>query len=105
MRYTTDGADLSGLKKALSQSRDTKEVILLDDCFGQAYFSMKETQENELMSLIRHVKMNPNRHMSLICHGYLMWKKPEFFVIISILEKYRRNIGQRFERISAICRL
>lgn len=61
VRYTTDGADLSGLKKALSQSRDTKEVIMLDDCFGQAYFSMKETQENELMSLIRHVKMNPNK--------------------------------------------
>ena len=61
VRYTTDGADLAGLKKALSQSKETKEVILLDDCFGQAYFSMKETQENELMSLIRHVKMNPNK--------------------------------------------
>lgn len=61
VRYTTDGADLAGLKKALSQSRETKEVILLDDCFGQAYFSMKETQENELLSLIRHIKMNPNK--------------------------------------------
>ena len=47
VRYTTDGADLTGLTKALSQSRETKEVILLDDCFGQAYFNMKETQENE----------------------------------------------------------
>lgn len=61
VRYTTDGADLAGLKKALSQSKETKEVILLDDCFGQAYFSMKETQENELLSLIRYVKMNPNK--------------------------------------------
>ena len=61
VRYTTDGADLAELKKALSQSKETKEVILLDDCFGQAYFSMKETQENELLSLIRYVKMNPNK--------------------------------------------
>lgn len=61
VRYTTDGADLASLKKALSQSPDTKEVILLDDCFGQAYFSMKETQENELLVLIKYVKMNSNK--------------------------------------------
>ena len=61
IRYTTDGADLASLKKALSQSPDMKEVILLDDCFGQAYFSMKSTQENELLALIKHVNRNPNK--------------------------------------------
>ena len=61
VRYTTDGADLASLKKALSQSPSVKEVILLDDCFGQAYFNMKETQENELLSLIKYVKMKPNK--------------------------------------------
>ena len=61
VRYTTDGSDLAALKKSLSQSPDAKEIILLDDCFGQAYFSMKETQENELLSLIRHVNIYPNK--------------------------------------------
>lgn len=61
IRYTTDGSDLAALKKALSQSPDTKEIVLLDDCFGQAYFSMKETQENELLALIRHVNIYPNK--------------------------------------------
>lgn len=61
VRFTTDGSDLSGLKKALSASPKVKEVILLDDCFGQAYFSMKETQESELLSLIKHIKMNENK--------------------------------------------
>lgn len=61
IRYTTDGADLAALKKALSQSADVKEVILLDDCFGQAYFSMKATQENELLALIKYVKRNSNK--------------------------------------------
>ena len=61
IRYTTDGADLASLKRAISLSRETKEVILLDDCFGQAYFSMKETQENELLHLIKHIKGNPNK--------------------------------------------
>lgn len=61
IRYTTDGADLASLKKAISTSKESKEVILLDDCFGQAYFNMKETQENELIALIKYVKMNPNK--------------------------------------------
>lgn len=61
IRYTTDGTDLAALKKSLSQSPDVKEVILLDDCFGQAYFSMKETQENELLALIKYVKLNQNK--------------------------------------------
>ncbi len=61
IRYTTDGTDLTSLKRALSQSPDNKEVILLDDCFGQAYFSMKENQENQLLALIKYVKMNSNK--------------------------------------------
>ena len=61
IRYTTDGTDLASLKKALAQSPEVKEVILLDDCFGQAYFNMKETQENELLSLVKCVKMNSNK--------------------------------------------
>ena len=65
VRYTTDGTDLSALKKALSQSREAKEIILLDDCFGQAYFNMKETQGNELLSLIKHVNLSENKRLIL----------------------------------------
>lgn len=61
IRYTTDGADLASLKRALTQAADVKEIILLDDCFGQAYFNMKETQENELLALIKCVKMSSNK--------------------------------------------
>lgn len=65
VRYTTDGADLSALKRALSQSQETKEIILLDDCFGQAYFNMKETQGNELLSLIKYVNLSKNKRLIL----------------------------------------
>lgn len=61
VRYTTDGTDLNSLKKSLSQSPEAKEIILLDDCFGQAYFHMKDTQENELLALIRYVNLNSNK--------------------------------------------
>lgn len=65
VRYTTDGTDLSSLKKSLTQNRETREIILLDDCFGQAYFNMKETQGNELLALIKHVNLSKNKHLIL----------------------------------------
>lgn len=61
VRYTTDGMDLKELKKSLSQSPKSKEVVLLDDCFGQAYFNMKATQESELLSLIKYISLNKNK--------------------------------------------
>lgn len=61
LRYTTDGTNLSDLKKALTQNPNKKELIFLDDCFGQAYFKMKETQGNELLYIIKHVNLHPNK--------------------------------------------
>lgn len=65
VRYTTDGTDLSALKKSLSQSPESREIILLDDCLGQAYFNMKETQGNELLSIIKHVNIYKNKLLIL----------------------------------------
>lgn len=63
VRYTTDGTDLGSLKRALSSEK--KEIILLDDCLGQAYFNMKETQGNELLAIIRYVKNHTNKILIL----------------------------------------
>ena len=65
VRYTTDVADLKSLKKALRDDAVTKEVILLDDCFGQAYFEMKSSQSSELVALIKYVKLHPNKVLIL----------------------------------------
>ena len=65
VRYTTDGLNLSDLKKSLSQNKEEKEIILLDDCFGQIYFNMKETQANQVVSLIKYVSINPNKILIL----------------------------------------
>lgn len=64
VRYTTNG-EISSIKKAISTDKDTKEVILLDDCLGQYYFKMKDTQENELISLIKYIKSNPKKILIL----------------------------------------
>jgi hypothetical protein len=64
VRYTTNG-DITDIKKSLSNDRDCKEIVLLDDCLGQHYFNMKQTQENELLSLIKYIKLTPNKKLIL----------------------------------------
>lgn len=65
VRYTTDVTDLKSLKKELRDDATTQEVILLDDCFGQAYFEMKSSQSSELVALIKYVKLHPNKVLIL----------------------------------------
>lgn len=65
VRYTSDVSDLGALKASLRSNSESKEVILLDDCFGQAYFEMKSTQSSELISLIKYVKRRPNKVLIL----------------------------------------
>ena len=65
LKYTTATTDLIELKKSISSNRKLKEIILLDDCFGQAYFDINDTQTNELISLIKAVNTNKNKKMIL----------------------------------------
>ena len=62
IRYTTNG-DLKDIKNALSIDKDVPEVVLLDDCFGQHYFRMKETQENELLALVKYISLNGKKKL------------------------------------------
>lgn len=65
VRYTSNVSDLGTLKASLRSDPESKEVILLDDCFGQAYFEMRYTQSSELISLIRYVRRRPNKILIL----------------------------------------
>lgn len=62
IRYTTNG-EISDVKNSLSADKDLKEVILLDDCLGQHYFRMKESQENEILALVKYVAMHKNKKL------------------------------------------
>lgn len=65
VKYTSANMEISGLKKSISENRELKEVIFLDDCFGQAYFNMKESQVSELTSLIDYIRLNKNKILIL----------------------------------------
>ncbi len=65
VRYTTNTSDLQALKKSISQNANEKEIILIDDCFGQAYFQMKDSQNEELLSLIKYINLSTNKRLIL----------------------------------------
>ena len=65
VRYTTNGSSIGELKKALSLDPGVKEIIFLDDCLGQAYFQMKESQSAELLSLIKYINYSRNKYLIL----------------------------------------
>ena len=62
IRYTTNG-DIGDIKNAISTQKDLSEIILLDDCLGQHYFKMKETQGKELLSLVKYVACHKNKKL------------------------------------------
>jgi hypothetical protein len=64
VRYTTNG-DIVDIKKSLSHEKECREIVLLDDCLGQHYFNMRHTQENELLSLIKYVRLSKNKKLLL----------------------------------------
>ena len=47
-------------KRLLSHDKE-KELIFLDDCFGQRYFEMKTETGDEITKLIKYVKYNKNK--------------------------------------------
>lgn len=65
VRYTSDVTDLAALKNSISRDPDKKEIILLDDCFGQAYFEMRSEQSTALVYLIKYVKRKPSKTLIL----------------------------------------
>ncbi|WP_035281105.1 restriction endonuclease [Clostridium saccharoperbutylacetonicum] len=64
VRYTTNG-DIDNIKKSLSVDRELNEIILLDDCLGQYYFKIKESQQRELIDIIKYVNNNKSKKIIL----------------------------------------
>lgn len=65
LRATSNTSDFASLKRSLSRYPDVKEIILVDDCFGQAYFDLRDHQNSDLLSLIKYVHFSKNKLMIL----------------------------------------
>lgn len=64
IRYSTDNK-IENIKNVLSMNPEVKEIILLDDFLGQHYLKMRESQPNEVKSLMAFVKRNKNKKLIL----------------------------------------
>ncbi|PLR71020.1 restriction endonuclease [Bacillus sp. UMB0728] len=64
VRYTTNG-DISNLKASLNENKEVKELIYIDDCFGQYYFKLKDWQDEELISLMKYISIHENKMLIL----------------------------------------
>jgi hypothetical protein len=64
VKYSSDSS-IKDLKKSLSQSNDTKEILLLDDFLGQHYLKLKEERPNEIKTLVSYIIRNPNKRLIL----------------------------------------
>lgn len=62
VRYATDN-NISNIKKVLSQDPLKKEIILLDDFLGQHYLKIRDSQPNELKTLMSFVEKSPNKRL------------------------------------------
>ncbi len=103
VRYTTNGV-ITDIKKSLSGDRECKEIVLLDDCLGQHYFNMKHTQESELLSLIKYVKLSKNKKLILNSRITIFNEAKERSLEFNIFiqEKKIRNFTINMDEITSL---
>ena len=65
VRFTSNTSDFASLKRSLSEDKEKREIILVDDCFGQAYFDLRSEQNSDLLSLIKYVSISKNKLLLL----------------------------------------
>lgn len=62
VRYSSDNS-IAEIKKALSSDPTKKEIILLDDFLGQHYLKIKDSQPNELKTLMTYIEKSTNKKL------------------------------------------
>lgn len=91
VRYTTDN-NISDIKKIISMDKDCKEIILLDDFLGQHYLNLKETEPNELKSLLSFVRRNRNKKLILNSRITILNEATNRYITFNeLMEEYERN--------------
>lgn len=90
-RYATDN-NISDIKKSLSIDSAKKELILLDDFLGQHYLKMKETQPNELKTLISFIERSRNKKLIMNSRITIFKEAIQSSIIFrELIEKHEAN--------------
>lgn len=91
VRYTTDN-NISNIKNILSMDNDSKEIVLLDDFLGQHYLNLKESEPNELKTLLSFIYRNKNKKLILNSRITILNEaKNRYINFNELIEEYETN--------------
>lgn len=91
VRYTTDN-NISNIKNILSMDNDSKEMVLLDDFLGQHYLNLKESEPNELKTLLSFIHRNKNKKLILNSRITILNEaKNRYINFNELIEEYETN--------------
>ncbi|MEG0528290.1 MAG: hypothetical protein RR531_12320 [Longicatena sp.] len=91
VRYVTNN-NISEIKQSLSLSPNKKEIVLLDDFLGQHYLNLKDSQPNELKTLISFITRNKNKKLILNSRVTILNEAAQAYLTFKeIMDRYEQN--------------
>lgn len=91
VRYVTNN-NVSEIKRAVSLAPNKKEIILLDDFLGQHYLNLKDSQPNELKTLISFVTRSKNKKLILNSRITILNEATQSYLTFKeMMVRYERN--------------
>lgn len=91
VRYVTNN-NISEIKRSLSLAPNKKEIVLLDDFLGQHYLNLKDSQPNELKTLISFVTRSKSKKLILNSRVTILNEAAQAYLTFKeIMDRYEQN--------------
>lgn len=91
VRYVTNN-NISEIKRSLNLAPNKKEVVLLDDFLGQHYLNLKDSQPNELKTLISFVTRSKSKKLILNSRVTILNEAAQAYLTFrEIMVRYEQN--------------
>ena len=91
VRYVTNN-NISEIKRSLNLAPNKKEIVLLDDFLGQHYLNLKDSQPNELKTLISFVTRSKSKKLILNSRVTILNEAAQAYLTFrEIMVRYEQN--------------
>ena len=91
VRYVTNN-NISEIKRSLGLAPNKKEIVLLDDFLGQHYLNLKDSQPNELKTLISFVTRSRRKKLILNSRVTILNEAAQAYLTFrEIMVRYEEN--------------
>lgn len=91
VRYVTNN-NISDIKRTLTLAPNKKEIVLLDDFLGQHYLNLKDSQPNELKTLISFVSRSNRKKIILNSRVTILNEAAQTYLTFrDLMIRYEKN--------------